>query len=116
KTGAPEGPSTIHNQHQHVQPGDPATTWESPPFEPTIRYGRLFGRGTADNKRQFFCHIFAARAIRQEIGELPARLKLVLDGQEEVGSVQMPAFIERRRSRLKGSLMCLTADGPTRLE
>jgi acetylornithine deacetylase/succinyl-diaminopimelate desuccinylase-like protein len=116
ETGPLEGPSMILYGHHDVQPSDPETSWESPPFEPTIRNGRLFGRGTADNKGQFFCHIFATRAIRQKLGELPARLKLVLDGQEEVGSVQMPAFIERRLSRLKGSLMCITADGPTRLE
>src|SRR5262249_36606834 len=75
-----------------------------------------YGRGSADNKGQFFCHLFAVRALRRMLGEIPIRLKLILDGQEEVGSPQMPAFVEQMRSRLQGALMCVTADGPTRLE
>jgi acetylornithine deacetylase/succinyl-diaminopimelate desuccinylase-like protein len=114
--GPNAGPSLILYGHHDVQPSDPDAAWESPPFEPTVRSGRIFGRGSADNKGQFFCHIFAARAIRRALGDIPVRLKLVLDGQEEVGSVQMPAFIKRMQSRLEGALMCVTADGPTRLE
>jgi acetylornithine deacetylase/succinyl-diaminopimelate desuccinylase-like protein len=114
--GSTEGPSLILYGHHDVQPPDPESAWESPPFEPTIRDGRIFGRGSADNKGQFFCHIFAVRALMRTLGEIPVRLKLILDGQEEVGSPQMPAFVEQMRARLQGALMCVTADGPTREE
>ena len=113
--GPADAPSLILYGHHDVQPVDPESDWTTPPFEPTVRGGRIYCRGSADNKGQFFCHIFAARALAQ-LGALPVRLKLVLDGQEEMGSPQIPEFIERFRPRLEGAELCLTADGPTRLE
>lgn len=112
----PASPSVVIYGHHDVQPVEPETAWSSPPFEPEIRDGRLYGRGTADNKGQFFGHIFAARALRRVLGELPVGVKLVLDGQEEMGSPQMPAFVERMKERLGGAAFCFTADGPARVE
>jgi acetylornithine deacetylase/succinyl-diaminopimelate desuccinylase-like protein len=114
--GPPDGPGPILYGHHDVQPVDPESAWDSPPFSPTLRDGRLLGRGTADNKGQFFCHIFAVRALRQALGEVPGRVRLVLDGHEEIGSPEMPAFVDRHRDRLQDASFCLTADGPTRLE
>ena len=102
--------------HHDVQPVDPLSAWRSPPFEPVIREGRIYCRGAADNKGQFFCHIFAVRALRRVLGEIPIRIALVLDGQEEAGSRELPAFVESRHARLEGARLCLTADGPTRQE
>ena len=102
--------------HHDVQPVDPLSAWSSPPFEPVIRDGRIYCRGAADNKGQFFCHIFAVRALRRALGAVPIRIALVLDGQEEAGSRELPAFVESRRARLEGARLCLTADGPTRQE
>jgi acetylornithine deacetylase/succinyl-diaminopimelate desuccinylase-like protein len=114
--GSVRKPALILYGHHDVQPVDPASAWTTPPFEPEVRGGRIFARGSADNKGQFFCHILAARVLREMLGDVPIRLKLVLDGQEEIGSPQIPAFVERMRDRLKGAAMCFTADGPTRLE
>ena len=113
ETGSGAGSLIVYGHHD-VQPVEPLAAWESPPFEPVIRQGRIYGRGTADNKGQFFCHLFAARALRQVMGDVPVRVRLVLDGQEEVGSPSLPEFVEAYRKRLQGSRLCLTADGPTR--
>lgn len=114
--GPEGGPAILLYGHHDVQPTDPEVAWVTPPFEPTIREGSVYGRGSADNKGQFFCHLFAVRALSRESGSLGVRIKLVLDGQEEVGSPQLERFIDRMRSRLEGASLCLTADGPTRLE
>lgn len=106
--------SLILYGHHDVQPVDPLAAWTSPPFEPVVRDGRIYCRGSADNKGQFFCHVFAVRALRKLMGEVPVRVRLVLDGKEEVGSPSLPEFVETYRSRLHGSVLCLTADGPTR--
>lgn len=100
--------------HHDVQPVDPVTAWNSDPFEPVIRDGRVYCRGAADNKGQFFGHIFAVRALRSRRGGVPVRVRLVLDGQEEVGSPGLAEFVNTYRSRLDGSALCFTADGPTR--
>jgi acetylornithine deacetylase/succinyl-diaminopimelate desuccinylase-like protein len=110
----PDGPALILYGHHDVQPIDPVAAWVTPPFEPNLREGRIFCRGSADNKGQFFCHIFALRAIRRVLGDIPLRVMLVLDGQEETGSPHLPEFVESRRQRLQGALLCVTADGPTR--
>lgn len=109
-------PSIMLYGHHDVQPIDPEAAWETPPFEPVIRDGRLYGRGTADNKGQFFCHLFAVRALLRTLGEVPVRVRLVLDGREEIGSPEAPAFVERHRDALQDVRFCLTADGPTRLD
>jgi acetylornithine deacetylase/succinyl-diaminopimelate desuccinylase-like protein len=109
-------PGPILYGHHDVQPVDPESAWGTPPFEPVLRDGRIWGRGSADNKGQFFCHLFAVRALRRALGEVPVRVRLVLDGHEEMGSPEMPEFIERHRDRLADARFCLTADGPTRLE
>ena len=116
EVGPAGAPAILLYGHHDVQPVDPEAAWVTPPFEPTIRDGSIYARGSADNKGQFFCHLLAARALARQPGGLPVRLKLVLDGQEEVGSPQLPAFIERLRPRLEGARLCLTADGPTRIE
>jgi acetylornithine deacetylase/succinyl-diaminopimelate desuccinylase-like protein len=106
--------SLIVYGHHDVQPVEPLDAWSSPPFEPVIRGGRIFGRGSADNKGQFFCHIFAVRALMAVLGHVPMRVKLVLDGQEENGSPHLAEFVDRYQTRLSGSRLCFTADGPTR--
>jgi acetylornithine deacetylase/succinyl-diaminopimelate desuccinylase-like protein len=114
----PDGgvPSFILYGHHDVQPADPEAAWTTPPFEPQVRDGRIYGRGSADNKGQFFCHLFAIRTIRRVLGQVPVRVKLVLDGHEEMGGAEMPEFVARKKERLEDALFCLTADGPTRLE
>jgi acetylornithine deacetylase/succinyl-diaminopimelate desuccinylase-like protein len=114
--GGGTGPGPILYGHHDVQPVDPESAWDTPPFSPTIRDGRLFARGAADNKGQFFCHILAVRALQQALGDVPIPVRLVLDGHEEIGSPEMPEFVDRHRGRLRDATFCLTADGPTRLD
>lgn len=97
--------------HYDVQPPDPLGAWTSPPFEPSVRNGRLYGRGAADNKGQFLAHVAAIRALRDARGELPVRVILLVEGEEEIGSKHLAEVVEAERSRL-GAIGCYAADGP----
>ena len=70
--------------HYDVQPPEPIDAWESPPFEPAIRNGRMYGRGTADNKGQMFAHLKAVEAIVKTGSRLPVNLKFMFDPEEEI--------------------------------
>ena len=97
--------------HHDVQPPEPLEAWTTPPFEPVIRAGRIYGRGSADDKGQFFCHVFAVRAIQRVLGRVPVRLKFFLDGEEEAGNPNLAATLELLRPRMKAGFV-YTADGP----
>jgi acetylornithine deacetylase/succinyl-diaminopimelate desuccinylase-like protein len=79
--------------HFDVQPPEPLEAWETPPFEPTIRNGRMYGRGTGDNKGQFYAHIKAIEALQKARGGVPLNLRILLDPQEEIGSPMMESFL-----------------------
>ena len=91
----------IYN-HYDVQPPEPLELWTSPPFEATLRDGKLYGRGVSDDKGHLVARLHAMDAILASAGELPCRIKFVIEGEEEVGSVHMPAFLEREKDRLRG--------------
>ena len=91
----------IYN-HYDVQPAEPLELWTSPPFEPARRNGRLYGRGVSDDKGHFVARLHAIDALLAEGGELPCRIKFVVEGEEEVGSVHLPDFIREHRERLSG--------------
>lgn len=103
-------PTLLIYGHFDVQPVDPIAAWTSPPFEPTVRDGFLYGRGTADDKGQFFAHLKAVEMIdRLSLGPL-ANLTLVLDSQEEVGSPHLAAFVDEHRDELVADFV-FYADG-----
>lgn len=81
------GPYTIllYN-HYDVQPAEPLELWESPPYEPTVRDGKLYGRGVADNKGEIASRLSAIRALRATSGELPITVRWIIEGEEEIGS------------------------------
>lgn len=81
----------IYN-HYDVQPPDPLEEWESPPFEPTVREDKLFARGVSDNKGDLMARIQAIEAYQATFGELPLRVKFVVEGEEEVGSPHLAEF------------------------
>ncbi|MGD8818414.1 MAG: M20/M25/M40 family metallo-hydrolase, partial [Acidobacteriota bacterium] len=108
--GPPNAPTLLFYGHYDVQPIDPLDAWESPPFVPTVRNGALFGRGAGDNKGQFIAHIFALRALLATTG-CPVGVKLLIEGEEEVGSPTLPALVAAHRERLACDL-AITADGP----
>lgn len=97
--------------HYDVQPPDPLELWDSPPFEPTIRNGRIYARGVGDNKGQHFAQIMAIEAHLKVHGTLPCNLIFLLEGEEEIGSPQIADFVRDHKDRLKADVV-VTADGP----
>lgn len=97
--------------HYDVQPPEPLDAWDSPPFEPSIREGRIYARGAGDNKGQMFAHLKAIEAVLRVRGRLPVNLKLCYEGEEEIGSRHLPDFVERHRTLL-GADMVYASDGP----
>jgi len=86
--------------HYDVQPAEPLELWESPPFEPTIRDGKLFARGVSDNKGHFTNRLLAIDSLLDIDGELPCNIKFILEGEEEVGSIHLPGFVEQNTDKL----------------
>ena len=87
--------------HYDVQPVDPLDLWESPPFEPTERDGKLFARGTSDNKAELAVRLAAIRALRDEDGELPVRVKFIVEGEEEIASPNFDEIVRRNADLLR---------------
>jgi len=87
--------------HYDVQPPDPLGEWTSPPFDPTIRDGRLYGRGVADNKGDLTSRLAAVQVLREIHGRLPCRVKFLIEGEEEIGSVHLGAYIHAHREALR---------------
>jgi acetylornithine deacetylase/succinyl-diaminopimelate desuccinylase-like protein len=98
---APQGaPTILVYGHYDVQPAEPLELWESPPFEPTIRDGKIFARGSVDDKGQLYLHVKALEAHLKTRGRLPVNVILLAEGEEEVGSVNLSAFVEAHRDLL----------------
>jgi acetylornithine deacetylase/succinyl-diaminopimelate desuccinylase-like protein len=106
---APGRPTVLIYGHYDVQPPDPLELWTSPPFEPTVRDGKLYGRGVGDNKGQHLAHVLAIETLTRR-GRLPCNVKVLLEGEEEVGSPQMPPFVAAHREMLRADL-CVISDG-----
>lgn len=92
----PSLPTALVYGHYDVQPIDPEHLWETPPFEPTVRDGRLYARGASDDKGQVFAHIKAIEALMQVEGRLPVNVRFLIEGEEEIGSGNLPALLESR--------------------
>lgn len=107
---APGRPTVMIYGHFDVQPVDPIELWTSPPFEPQIRDGRIYARGANDDKGCMLTPIQAVEALLRTEGALPLNLKFFFEGQEEIGSPQLPAFVEAHRELLACDLV-LSADG-----
>ncbi|HEU5070992.1 MAG TPA: M20/M25/M40 family metallo-hydrolase, partial [Verrucomicrobiae bacterium] len=86
--------------HYDVQPPEPFELWNSPPFEPRIANGKLFARGACDNKGQNFAHLKAVEAYLKTNTPLPCDLTFVIEGEEEVGSKSLPAFLKAHKREL----------------
>ncbi len=104
----PGKPTILFYGHYDVQPADPLDLWTSPPFEPTVRGANLFGRGTADDKGQVHIHIRALDALRQTTGKLPINLKVLIEGEEEVGSENLWDFVQANKQRLKADALIVS--------
>jgi acetylornithine deacetylase/succinyl-diaminopimelate desuccinylase-like protein len=95
-----EAPTVLVYGHYDVQPVDPLELWESPPFEPEIRDGRLYARGASDDKGQLFTHVKAVEAMLATGGRLPVNVKMLFEGEEEIGSKHLVPFILANLERL----------------
>jgi acetylornithine deacetylase/succinyl-diaminopimelate desuccinylase-like protein len=106
--GAPGAPTILFYGHYDVQPVDPLELWESPPFEATIRDGEIYARGSADDKGQVFMHLKAVEAHLKQNGRLPVNMKLIIEGEEEVGSLNLDDFIRAHRSELAADVVVIS--------
>lgn len=87
--------------HYDVQPEDPIELWDTPPFEPTIIGDQMYARGIADNKGNLIARLAAIHAIKHVTGELPIHIKFIFEGEEEIGSVNLPDFSDRYADKIK---------------
>jgi acetylornithine deacetylase/succinyl-diaminopimelate desuccinylase-like protein len=110
-----QAPHVLIYGHYDVQPPGPLADWDSPPFKPTIRDGRMYGRGTGDNKGQHLAQLLALRALNEITGSLPCRVTVLLDGEEEIGSPNLAAALRRHfpaGERSTAPDLAVWSDGP----
>lgn len=105
---ASDAPTLLVYGHYDVQPPDPVDAWETPPFQPTVREGRLYARGATDNKGQNHMHMKALEACDRTAGGIPVNLKIVIEGEEEVGSGHLEEFLASHRDRLSCDAVLLS--------
>lgn len=108
--GAPGAPTILVYGHYDVQPPDPLNKWETPPFEPSYRDGRIYARGVSDDKAPLFIAIKAVEALMTQEGRLPLNIKFLIEGEEEVGSQNLRPVLEQYRQQLECDLV-VSADG-----
>jgi acetylornithine deacetylase/succinyl-diaminopimelate desuccinylase-like protein len=107
--GAPAGaPTVLIYGHYDVQPAEPLELWTSPPFEPTVRDGRVYARGAVDDKGQLFLHIKALEAHLKARGTLPVNVVVLAEGEEEVGSEHLATFVERQAATLRADAVVIS--------
>jgi len=100
-------PSMLIYGHHDVQPVGREEKWLSPPFEPAIRDGRLYGRGSADDKGGILAQIAAIAALLETAGTLPCNVRFLIEGEEEIGSVNLARFLDAYRDRARGDFVVL---------
>ena len=96
----PDAPTLLYYGHYDVQPVDPVAEWLSPPFEPTVRKDELFCRGASDDKGQVYLVLAAVDSYLRSEGRLPVNLKLIIEGEEEISSPSLAAWVEQHKAML----------------
>ncbi len=107
----PAWPHVLIYGHYDVQPPDPLEKWNTPPFEPTIRGERIYGRGTADNKGPLLVHIAAVARLLEKNPRLPLRITFVVEGEEEIGSKNFKTFLLANKEKLRGDFVYFSDTG-----
>lgn len=106
----PDKPTVLIYGHFDVQPAEPFELWETPAFEPEIRHGCVFGRGASDDKGGMLIPVLSVEAMLKTAGKLPVNVKFFLEGQEEIGSPDLPEFVAEHRDKFSCD-MIFSADG-----
>jgi acetylornithine deacetylase/succinyl-diaminopimelate desuccinylase-like protein len=107
-TGAPGKPTLLIYGHYDVQPAEPLELWTTPPFHATIRNGNLYARGAADDKGQVFIHLKSIEAFMRNGGTLPVNIKLLIEGEEEIGSENLAGFVREHKELLAADLVLIS--------
>ncbi len=105
---APGKPTILFYGHYDVQPAEPLDLWTTPAFDPTVRNGNLFGRGTADDKGQVHIHLKALESLQKADGRLPINVKILIEGEEEVGSVSLWDYVQKNKDKLKADALVVS--------
>lgn len=105
---APGKPTVLCYGHYDVQPPDPLELWKSPPFEPVLRDGNIYARGSADDKGQMYMHIKAVEALRAVNGTLPVNLKFLIEGEEEIGGESVAKYVAENPAKLKADVALIS--------
>lgn len=103
----PSLPTVLVYGHYDVQPADPLELWDSPPFEPVIKDGKIYARGACDDKGQFFMHIKAFE-IMNKTNSLACNIKMMIEGEEEVGSSNLEEFLHTHKDLLKSDIVLVS--------
>ena len=104
-------PTVMIYGHYDVQPADPLDLWESPPFEPRIADGKIYARGSTDNKGQNLAHLLGLGEMIEDMGELPVNVILLVEGEEEIGSPNLGPFLEKYRDELDCDVVAVSDTG-----
>lgn len=100
-------PTVLVYGHYDVQPPDPLELWASPPFEPVIKDGKIFARGSCDDKGQVYMHLKAFEAM-MKLNQLPCNIKFMIEGEEEVGSDNLGTFVKENKEKLKADVILIS--------
>ena len=111
----PSKPTVLVYGHYDVQPADPLELWKTPPFEPTVRDGKIYARGACDDKGQFYMHVKAFE-LMMKTNSLPCNIKFMIEGEEEVGSNNLAIFVKENKDRLKADVVLISDTSMISLE
>jgi acetylornithine deacetylase/succinyl-diaminopimelate desuccinylase-like protein len=106
----PSWPTVLVYGHYDVQPADPIELWDSPPFDPVIKDGKIYARGACDDKGQVYMHVKAFEVMK-ETGNLNCNIKLMIEGEEEIGSANLSIFVKENKEKLKADVILISDTG-----
>ncbi len=104
----PSAKRVLFYGHYDVQPPEPLQDWVTPPFQPTVRHGAIYARGASDDKGQVHGFLEALLAWKKVTGKLPGPVTVLIEGEEEIGSVNLPAFLQKRKADLQADIVVVS--------